>query len=99
MSKSKSLYSRRDVMEMADIVSAKLNIPKHVVVTAYGLFYENIKTKIANADLENYSGSDSYESVLSFNIKHVGKFYASGHAITEINKQIKNREKNEDFEY
>lgn len=101
MTQGKNLYNRKDIVEMAKIVSVKLNIPVDVVITAYRLFYEKIKEDIGNYDFESYDGDNSYESLMSFNIKHVGKLYTSRHAVTEINNRIKNkREKlNEDFEY
>lgn len=93
----KSLYSRGDILEMAKIISKNNGVCVEVVMAAYESFYDNIRQRVINAELDKYNGESTYDSILSFNVKHLGKLYTTGRVVNIINEKIKN--KNESIEY
>ncbi len=94
----KSLYSRSDILEMAKIVSSKHNVCIEAVMAAYESFYDNIRKRIADAELDKYNGESTYDSILSFNIKHLGKLYTTGNVVNLINEKTNNKN-NESIEH
>lgn len=99
MRNPKSIYQRKEIVEMARTVSTKLNIPINVVLMAYLSFYDKIKTDISSMNLREDEVQDNLDDLtLSFNIKHVGKLYTTIPIINKINENIRNK-KNENIKY
>lgn len=100
MKSNSTIYNRKDIVKMGRIVSEKLNIPLNVVLMAYNLFYEKIATDISSMNLREDEVQNNLDDLtLSFNIKHLGKFYSTKEIINKINENIRNKRErlNEDI--
>lgn len=78
---------------MGKTVSQNLNIPLNVVLMAYYLFYDKIANDISSMNLRENEVQDNLDDLtLSFNIKHLGKFYTTKEIINKINSRRKDNE-------
>ena len=92
MSRTVGLFHRKDIVEMAKIVSLETGISYPVILEAYRSYWDLIKETIGSYDLLSVQTEDDLVNIQKgFNVKHIGKLQTNLNTIIAVNKRIKNK--------